>query len=299
MVYLFDECVTKKFDLEEYVSYVEDNIDVFDLESLVEHAWSLRALANNREFLIREYHNFLQQYLNDPADRRSLPQSIVPVRRENFYIRANIWLPIWGSGENSVFERSLYSYDVAHDHNYNFATVGYYGPGYTTELFEYDYRAVKGYEGEPVKLKPLGTEQLSPGRVMIYRAGRDVHIQNPPSSVSVSVNLMCRADDSLSPQQYLFDVKNSRIIKGAGDVVSMRLYLIDMMRYLNDDYTMNILSRFVKEHSCVRTKAYAFTVLDDLDSGAASKIRKNLTSDVLSLVGLPLVNGSDIVDRTV
>ena len=34
---------------------------------------------------------------------------------------------------------SPFFYHVPHDHNFSFLTVGYLGPGYWSEYYEYDY----------------------------------------------------------------------------------------------------------------------------------------------------------------
>lgn len=297
MVYTLDLDTNSVMELDEYVEFVEQNVDVRDLDSIVAGAPALRALANNRTFLLDLYHDQLTAYWADPTDGRALPQSIVPARRENFYVRANIWLPITGYDEKTEWERNLYSYDVAHDHNYHFATVGYYGPGYETDIFEYDYDKVLGYEGEQVELTPLGRYQLTPGRVMVYRAGKDIHIQHPPRDVSVSLNLMCRADDTNSPQQYLFDVRRSVLLRGAGDVVSMRLFLLDTTKYIHNDETVGILSDFAEKHICARTRGYALTILDQLDPQQGERLRSKVSPETLRYHGLPLVNGSDVIER--
>lgn len=69
-------------------------------------------------------------------------------------------------------------------------TVGYYGPGYETELYQYNPKEVNGYVGETVELEHLGRTKLPNGRVMVYREKVDVHTQFPPAQLSVSLNLM-------------------------------------------------------------------------------------------------------------
>ena len=71
---------------------------------------------------------------------------------EKYFIRANFW----PSERDSVFKASGTSpffYHVPHDHNFSFLTVGYLGPGYWSEYYEYDYDKVVGLPGEKVDLQ--------------------------------------------------------------------------------------------------------------------------------------------------
>ena len=77
-----------------------------------------------------------------------------------------------------------------HDHNFSFLTVGYLGPGYWSEYYEYDYAAVVGLPGEKVDLRFIEKARLEQGKVMLYRAASDVHNQLPADEMSVSINIM-------------------------------------------------------------------------------------------------------------
>ncbi|MFE0800390.1 hypothetical protein [Streptomyces sp. NPDC058812] len=49
-------------------------------------------------------------------------------------VRADIWSP---ADRNDA---ALHSYELPPDHNFSFLTVGHLGPGYRTEVWEYDHR---------------------------------------------------------------------------------------------------------------------------------------------------------------
>lgn len=292
MVHILDAELETSLTLAEYVDYVEGNVDSTDIDSLVEHAWALRALANNRTFVLDEYHNELKACWSGTSINENSPQSIILARTGDFLIRSNIWVPVPPSSVHSDFERNYFAYDLAHDHNFSFVSVGYFGPGYETDLFEYDYASVQGYEGEHVDLVELGRHQLRAGRVMVYRSGKDVHVQFPPEEVSVSLNLMCRAEDTRTAQQYIFDVKNKTITRGAGDVASTRLFLVDIFRTLHDDNTVDLLHQVVSRHRCTRTQAFALNVLSEICPGEMEHFLSSAKSEAIKLSTLPLVYGS-------
>src|SRR3546814_8782480 len=96
-------------------------------------------------------------------------------------------------------------YGKAHDHNFSFLTVGYMGPGYWSEYYEYDYANVAGYVGEKVNLRYIEKSKLDEGKVMLYRIHRDVHLQLPADEMSVSLNIM-RSEEHTSELQSLMRI---------------------------------------------------------------------------------------------
>ena len=115
---------------------------------------------------------------------------------------------------------------MPHDHNFDFLTVGYFGPGYVSDYWEYNYASVRGEEGEAVDLRFVERSALGEGRVLHYRAHRDVHCQHPPESLSVSLNI-CAANPAQGWfDQYRFDTDAGRIagvLNPSANAVMLRL----------------------------------------------------------------------------
>lgn len=65
--------------------------------------------------------------------------------------------------------------------------------------------------------------RLSEGKLLLYRAHRDVHVQHPADALSVSLNVMHVAPRQGWYDQYRFDVKDKRIagILNAGSSEAM------------------------------------------------------------------------------
>ena len=99
-----------------------------------------------------------------------------------------------------------FSYNIAHDHNFSFLTVGYLGPGYETDIYEYDYDSVEGYVGEKVEMQFLEKVRFAAGMAMYYRASRDLHIQHPPSEMTIPLNLLIQPPEVRLREQYEFDL---------------------------------------------------------------------------------------------
>ena len=183
--------------------------DPADERSLQHAAEVLTALAANRTFLGDLLIDELEG--GDQETTAYGPQAIMLKPPANgYFLRANIW-PARG---DPVFEASgaaSFVYGLPHDHNFDFLTVGYFGPGYVSDYWEYDYASVSGEVGEHVDLRFVERSRLREGRVLHYRAHRDVHCQHPPESLSVSLNI-CAANPAQGWfDQYRFDTEAGRI----------------------------------------------------------------------------------------
>ena len=133
--------------LEEYVDYVSREVDVDDEASIVASARALRALANNRRFVGQFLTNELRSWKDFQPTNGYTAQTFMLAQRERFAVRANIWEPPAASRELREHQNALYYYQVPHDHNFSFLTVGYLGPGYETVIYERDPDGLVGVSG--------------------------------------------------------------------------------------------------------------------------------------------------------
>src|SRR5690606_6721925 len=114
----------------------------------------LKGLAANRDFLAEIAVAELKDRCGRQSRENDYGSQVIMLHRasEKYFIRANFW----PSPRDSLFKSSGASpffYGVPHDHNFSFLTVGYLGPGYWSEYYEYDYDKVVGVPGEQVDLR--------------------------------------------------------------------------------------------------------------------------------------------------
>lgn len=187
--------------------------DPRDEESLLHAAGQLRRLGNDDSFLGDLIVAELAAHHREEGSGNAYgPQVImlVPPHGGDFFMRANIW----PSPDEHMMRASggaSFVYGLPHDHNFDFLTLGYFGPGYWSDYYEYDYESVAGWRGEPVDLRFAGRQRLSEGAIMHYRAHRDVHAQLPADSLSVSLNVMHASGAQGWLDQYRFDCEKGRI----------------------------------------------------------------------------------------
>ncbi|MEH3046699.1 transposase [Sphingomonas adhaesiva] len=126
-----------------------------------------------------------------------------------YALRANFW-PALNDAVVRAGGTAPFFYDLPHDHNFSFLTVGYLGPGYWSDYYLFDGDR-HGDAGDPARLVFDERARLEQGKLMLYRAHRDVHVQLPPDSFSVSLNVL--GYDRAQPwrTQYRFDVASNTI----------------------------------------------------------------------------------------
>lgn len=181
-------------------------VDLTDEVSLHRCAALLAGLQRNRDFLADHLIAALQSGAADhPANRYSAQVILLHRSPRGWYLRANIWPAATDAAYASSGAAAL-SYGVAHDHNFNFLTIGYFGPGYVSDHWEVDPEAVDGRHAEPLDLTFTGRSTLGEGQMLLYRAHRDLHCQHPPETLSVSLNIMDEGDHVPWRDQYIVDL---------------------------------------------------------------------------------------------
>jgi hypothetical protein len=190
----------------------EMRLESGDEDSLAEAAPALRALSNHRTFLgeiaLAELKTHCKRQLS--SNRYTGQVMLLHRSARGYFIRANFW----PSEQDSIYKRTgpaHFFYGMPHDHNFHFLTVGYSGPGYWSDYYEHDGESLHGYCGEPIKLRFIERSALSEGKVMLYRAHRDIHNQLPADRFSVSINIMQQTDDLAWRNQVILDLERGTV----------------------------------------------------------------------------------------
>lgn len=234
-------------------------------DSLLEAARDLAQLGNDRAFLGDLLIAELKRRCEIDAGATSYgPQTVILSRPAgDFFLRANIW----PSRDEHVLRASgeaPFYFDVPHDHNFSFLTLGYFGPGYWSDYYEYDFERVDGYVGEAVDLRFVERTRLAQGKLMLYRAHRDVHVQHPADALSVSLNVMHMAPHQGWFDQYRFDVAEKRIaaiLNPGASEVALRLAVA-----LGLDEARDLAAEFGRSHPSDRMRLAAWEA-QALDAG--------------------------------
>ena len=249
----------------------ECGFDPNSAENLDQAAILLAGLGQNRDFLADVLLDELRGRADDPTlSQRYNGQSVLLASNAaaGYMIRANIW----PAAEDPLMQRpgaDAFQYGFAHDHNFDFLTIGYAGPGYVSEFFAYDYDAIIGLPREAAALTPLPPMTLAQGDMLHYRAHQDVHRQVAPPALSISLNIMHVNPYQSWCDQYGFDV-------GAGQISRVLAHspleaLIKLAPLLLPDQAEEAALHFARHHvsDAVRlTAAHTFVGMQ-VDAGLA------------------------------
>lgn len=257
---------TNIISLADFVDHVQTNVDICDPHSICEVAPMIRALANNRDFLVEALGQQLDRDGLFGAAGTAFPMAFHLARRPNFVVRAVAWAPESKSRERARWESHALQFSVPHSHNFDLLTVGYAGPGYKTSVYTCDPSAYNGVAGERVELKFLERTDFPVGKIMFYEAKRDIHWQEYPTDFSVSLNLITMPPNQRHTGFHTFDVEQGRITEDyrpfAHGAVSVAL--CEMAAHLGGDKAVAALEKLAHQHVNWRVRTAAFASLASL-----------------------------------
>jgi hypothetical protein len=238
---------TDQIELPDLIEMLETGrFDARDEDCFADWGHALKKLANNRQFLGDIVVSELKaRCANQVRDNQFSPQVILLHSGNDFYVRANFWPAmtdsvVVNSGSSPFF------YGLAHDHNFSFLTAGYMGPGYWSEYYEFDYDKVDGYTGEQIDLRFVEKTKLDLGKVMLYRAHKDVHLQLPAEEMSISLNIVETSHAIPFRNQYKFDVKSGRIDGLVGGVALEQLLAISA--HIGGEGGADVIEHYAARH---------------------------------------------------
>ncbi|MET1111485.1 MAG: transposase [Allosphingosinicella sp.] len=267
MPLLMDVRTDERFELGDLVEALESGAsDLSDDECLAGYAPDLRKLANNRAFLGDLVIAELKQRCAGQIEGNRYSAQVILLHRgsRKFLIRANFW----PAAADSVVVNSgagAFFYGQPHDHNFSFLTVGYAGPGYWSDYYEYDYERAAGFIGEKVGLRFVERSRLGEGTILLYRRHLDIHSQLPADSLSVSINVMAMSPATEFLDQYGFDLDGSRI----SAVVNRSTLepLIALAGHLGGENGRDLIDHIAERHPSERIRFAAWRAKANCEAG--------------------------------
>ncbi|KQT32033.1 hypothetical protein ASG29_09260 [Sphingomonas sp. Leaf412] len=175
-----------------------------------------------------------------------------------YALRANFW-PARDDAVVRAGGTAPFFYDLPHDHNFSFLTVGYMGPGYWSDYYRFD--GEPRLPGDAAGLVFEERARLEPGRVMLYRAHRDVHVQLPPDAFSVSLNILGHDRTQQWRSQYRFDI--GRDVVAEALTVARSEALVTLAVALGGAAGAGLAAEMAVRHPAPRMRMTAIAALDD------------------------------------
>ena len=249
-----------ELDLETVAATLDESgVDLADDASLARCVQLLAALARNRSFLADRVIAELKASYADQlaANRYSAQVFLLHRSRRGWFLRANLW-PAATDAVYAASGPAAFAYGLPHDHNFHFLTTGYWGPGYVSDDYDYDPESVDGRLGEPMALNFVGRSRLSEGRMLLYRAHRDIHSQRPPERLSISLNIMDEGEHVPWRDQYIVDL-DRRAIARRPTVAASEMLLRCAVHLTGNG--RDVADQFARAHPVPRVRANAIAAL--------------------------------------
>jgi hypothetical protein len=248
-----------------------------DRDEILGRSYLLAGLCNNRRFVINLINRELKDVYGLQAENRYSSQVLFLGAGKDFFMRANFWpaqrdATIRSSGPDAFY------YGLPHDHNFDFMTIGYYGPGYGSKFYEYDHASVAGYAGEPVDLRYLCTATLPQSSMIYYRKSVDVHEQLYPDSFSISLNIVSNdTRETRGVNQFMFDTTGPRI-RSLINRTSLPM-ICQAATYMGNGETVELMDTISRRHSDARARYEAYRAFAQLDAENAERIWLRASTD--------------------
>jgi hypothetical protein len=277
---------SESISFEDFTEYARRGVDVGTSDGLWKLADCFAMLGNNREFLSNFYIEYIKGKVSKDVFSTVISQAVVLYRCDSFYVRANFWLPM---DQVSPDEARLFAYDQPHDHNFDLLSLSYCGDGYVSDGFEYDYDSTIGYIGEEVDLKPLGPHKHALGDVLMYVCSKDIHVQNPPETPSITLNVIPLANQNDLRDQYFFGIAHRMATKGviekrAGNIVEQRHRMFRIAKQLANDEMIGVFIDIAKNHMDPKARYEAARIVAECDAAAHKDLVFALRDDRAPIV---------------
>lgn len=254
----------------ELLEWAITNVDPRDDAAMRAASGRLSALQQNREFFIDALRTELEIVggSRNGMSRMTSSQAFnfgVRAREDtSFIIRCALWTPVVARNQASVdLTNKVYSYLTPHNHNFSLLTIGYYGPGYETLIYDYARDRSKGHVGEQVDLRFRERTRLEEGKIIYFKPLVDVHTQLHPVGVSVSLNLIGEHTDHITQAQHEFDLESSRIqglLNGNSVAKQMIAFKLAAELAVGDEFT-DLLEFIARKHYSEHVRAESIRTL--------------------------------------
>lgn len=236
----------------------------YDIDDMNCLAARLYALAASKDNLLNHIIAELEEPTRFQIRNNGQSQGFILYRTPYYTIRLMIWIPAGPQAKPTPF-----SYESAHDHAFDLMSVGFFGPGYRTSLYSFDYNdPIRSVDGL-TRLDYKGDEYLREGEVIYYFANQDVHVQHAPISLSASLNLIIVKPNSAA-RQTVFDLQED---SSSGNVAWGKPRFNSQSRLVGQRSIFSVLSmhgnarsrlamaKIARDHELEEVKALAWAAL--------------------------------------
>ncbi len=206
----------------------------------------------------------LLAYSRGAKPKMPTSQQIILGHNDNLFLRMNLWPSFNGRQARLVDELAVYSYEEPHDHNFDFLTIGAFGPGYSTDIYSYSSNRDEMLENAAVALEYVESFHLSRGKKYWFQSGRHVHIQRLPESFSSSINIIIKNEAETAKPQFYFDLSESTAKRLTDNTVGKQKNFLALCAHLKSEKARELLTYYERDSGIRILREHASRLLADL-----------------------------------
>ncbi len=204
----------------------------------------ISALSSQKYLLRHLFEQSLMAFAAAEPRQMITSQQFILGQNEFCAVRVNLWPTLDGTETHKEDELKIHSYEDAHDHNFDFLTIGHFGPGYDTDIYTYDRESVSGFSGEEVDMTFTSSERLDIGKTLWFFSGVHIHTQGVPQSPSASINIVFKDPLENSKPQFYFDLNQRKIRRLTDNTTSKQVNFLDMCEVIDTELSRDILNYY-------------------------------------------------------
>lgn len=262
------------------IERISDFYPLTNTENLLKAAPLLQRLARNPDFLRNWIFSTLANTERRQRHAQYAPTAHVIYRNDHFILRSVYWDVTSNKNLGALsLLNPIYAYGYPHDHNFHLLTVGLAGPGYRTKIYQYEYDDTEGYVGEDVSINFERDLYLTEGCALLMEQSRDIHVQFPPASPSISLNILVDHPEAEARRQYVFDLEKSKIVGYPSVPATKMLHFIDWIQMLPNGKYDKLVRNILSSNA---SKTIRMTIL----SGALSRYSNQQSSQIAERIGI-------------
>lgn len=201
-----------KKTIRDIINYLDEEPNIFSDESELYYASNmLNGLSINQPEIESFFRERLKEISSGKISFGFYKSQVLVVHINRKYI---LRIAIWPSKNDYIYEnndKDAFFYNIPHDHNFNLLTTCIHGSGYKTEFYSYNHDETEKKLLSKVNLEKKGLYNLAKGDTWFYESSSDIHIQHPPDTLSITLNIIENINAFDVKPQFHFDIENSLI----------------------------------------------------------------------------------------
>ena len=247
-----------RLTLPEFVDHLATTFDIDEADSLIGVAPYFRALANDPDLIACHFNAEIQRVLDAKDEPQPVSSPLSLASAAQYALQAKIWMPDTLADSLRAPSDQHQNARLAHNHNFNVMTIGYFGPGYFVDLYAFTAKDDRAEIEDSVDLRFTQRALVQKDCAVICREAVDAHAQVAPEALSISLSLSIFSERTSVTDRLVFDPQKSTI---CGHIESSDIYrrasIVRLAGEAGNEQTLELFDALLRRSPCRRVRRAA------------------------------------------